>query len=65
MLGSDGPENLKIFKMSHFGVDCEPCRQTIKLLPFGQRNEFSTRELSFLPFSAAVKFFGSRAVNLN
>ena len=27
MSGSDGPENLKILKNSHLGVDLGPCRQ--------------------------------------
>ena len=31
MPGSDGPENLKILKMSQFGVDFGPCRQTAGL----------------------------------
>ena len=31
MLGSDGPENLKILKKSQMGVDCGPCRLTVGL----------------------------------
>ena len=62
---SDGPENLKILKKRQLGVDCGPCRQTIELLPLGQRMEFSAIELSFLPFATAVKFFGSRLAKIN
>ena len=46
MPGSDGPENLKILKKSQWGVDCGPCKQTIELLPLGQRMEFSAIQLS-------------------
>ena len=31
LLGSNGPENLKILKKSQLGVDFGPCRQTVGL----------------------------------
>ena len=39
-------------------VDIGPCRQTIELLPLGQRIEFSAIELSFLPLRRRSSFEG-------